>query len=90
MFKSDSDYLYGLSEREAANILDVSVETMKRWRRGKIISPYLYRNCGPSHKPHYRYNKILLTRWSILPIEDRPAEEVRAKDLIANYGLMKK
>lgn len=79
------DYIFSVSEAEAADILQVCPRTVATRRRDGRLPSYLYRNCGTDKRPWYRYNSALLKRWAVVPPEKRDEEEQWAKAAIENY-----
>jgi hypothetical protein len=78
-FKSIEDYIYTLSEQDAAKMIGVCLRTVSNRRSDGRLPKYLYRDFGTKFKPWYRYNKILLMRWLMIPPENRESEESWAK-----------
>lgn len=73
-FKTVQDYIFTLSEQDAAKLIGVCSKTVSNHRINGRMPTYLYRNFGTQKKPWYRYNEILLMRWFIVTPEQREQE----------------
>ena len=72
-------YIFNLNEENAANMLGITIQTIRNWRRNGTLPDYLYRKFGKPSYPKIRYCQLLLLRWQSIDIEERQSEEVWAR-----------
>ena len=70
-------FIFSLEESTAADLLGISIETIRTWRTNNTLPDYLYRRFGSKVQPRIRYCQILLLRWQALGTEEERAVEER-------------
>jgi hypothetical protein len=86
-------FIFNLDEKEAADTLGLTIDTIRTWRSNGTLPDYLYRRFGTPSQYRIRYCLHLLLRWqSVCSDEiDRQQEEVWARsELIRSLEVKKK
>ena len=84
-----SVFIFALDEQEAAAMLGLSIDTVRKWRRDDTIPDYLYRRFGKDSQLRIRYCQVLLLRWQAADSTDRLAEEIWARAEIEKSLMVK-
>lgn len=80
-------YKFNLSEREAADLLNRHVRTLRNWRKNDTLPSYIYRSFGRAGHPTIRYCGELLERWQAIHPDD--VSELQKEEMAARKELAK-
>jgi hypothetical protein len=64
-----SKFIFNLSESAAAELLGISIHTLRKWRTSHLPD-YLYRRFGRAGHPVIKYCPELLSRWQAIDPDD--------------------
>lgn len=83
-------FIFSLEEATAAELLGISIETIRTWRTNTTLPDYLYRRFGSKVQPRIRYCQLLLLRWQALSTEtERLSEEIWARSEVEKSLMVK-
>lgn len=81
MSKVKTQFIFNLDEKDAADTLGMTIDTIRTWRNKGILPDYLYRRFGCDTQLRIRYCLPLLLRWQAVSGEpvDLQKEEAWAR-----------
>ena len=82
-------FIFSLDEQEVADILGMTLQTVRTWRGNGTLPDYLYRRFGKDSQLRIRYCQVLLLRWQAADSTDRLGEEIWARSEIEKSLMVK-
>jgi hypothetical protein len=84
--------IFNSSEQEIADLLGMTIDSVRNWRSNGTLPDYLYRRFGNSNQPRIKYCELLVLRWQACADErELKGEETWARaELIKSLAVGKK
>jgi hypothetical protein len=55
--------VFNTDEKEIADLLGMTLDSIRKWRNNGTLPDYLYRRFGNSNQPRIKYCELLVLRW---------------------------
>jgi hypothetical protein len=78
-------FIFNIDEQAAADLLGMTIDTIRNWRNNGTLPDYLYRRFGNPNQLRIRYCQLLLLRWQACADES----ELKSEEMWARAELIK-
>jgi hypothetical protein len=78
-------FIFNSSEQEIADLLGMTIDSVRNWRSNGTLPDYLYRRFGNSNQLRIKYCELLVLRWQACQDEG----ELNKEEIWARAELIK-